>query len=180
MNTKIVTYTGKSFDLLNPTPNMVCIEDIAHALANICRYTGHVREFYSVAQHCVLMAKADLPGGPLQRLLHDAGEAYIGDITSPWKQCLIVHDFDVSVKEWELKIQKIIGLALGIDLNHSTKVKEADNRMYFTEVRDLMPPSDEFRKWRGNLKPLEEKIICWYPLKAEDMFLAMYNSLRKT
>ncbi|KKN16026.1 hypothetical protein LCGC14_0979880 [marine sediment metagenome] len=178
MNTKIVTYTGKSFDLLNPLPEMVCIEDIAHALANICRYTGHVREFYSVAQHCVLMVKANLPGGALQKLLHDAHEAYTGDIASPWKQCLIVHDFDVSVKEWEQKIQKIIGLALGINLDFSAEVKEADNRMYFTEVRDLMPLSDEFGKWRGNLEPLEEKIICWNPLVAEDIFLATYNGLR--
>lgn len=178
MNTKIVTYTGKSFDLLNPTPDMVCIEDIAHALANICRYTGHVREFYSVAQHCVLMVKTDLPGNPLQRLLHDAAEAYVGDIASPWKQCLIVHDFDISVKEWETKIQGVIGLALGVDLAHSAEVKEADNRMYFTEVRDLMPPSDEFGKRQGNLKPLEEKIICWHPLVAEGMFLATYDSLR--
>lgn len=179
MNTKIVTYTGKAFDLLNPSPEMVCIEDIVHALANICRYTGHVQEFYSVAQHCVLMAKADLPGDPLQRLLHDAGEAYVGDIASPWKQCLIVHDFDVSVKEWELKIQKVISLALGINLDYSTEVKEADDRMYFTEVRDLMPPSVEFGKCRKNLKPLEEKIICWNPIEAEDMFLTTYNSLRK-
>ncbi len=187
MNTKIVTYTGKSFDLLNPKPEMVCIEDIAHALANICRYTGHVREFYSVAQHCVLMAKADLPGDPLQRLLHDAAEVYVGDIASPWKQLLWVKDpttgYFQTVRGFEqMEIQSVIGLALGIDLTHflthSAEIKEADNRMYFTEVRDLMPPSDEFGKWRENLKPLDEKIICWYPLKAEGMFLATYNSLR--
>lgn len=187
MNTKIVTYTGKFFDLLNPTPDMVCIEDIAHALANICRYAGHVREFYSVAQHCVLMAKADLPGGSLQRLLHDAGEAYVGDIASPWKQLLCVkvpstrtvNEYYAPARYWEQKIQIIIGKALEVDLTHSTEVKEADNRMYFTEIRDLMPPSDEFGKWKGNLKPLKKKIICWCPLKAEDMFLAMYDSLRK-
>ena len=52
-NTSILaTYTRKVFDLLNPKPEMVCIEDIAHSLAYQCRYTGHTRQFYSVAQHC--------------------------------------------------------------------------------------------------------------------------------
>ncbi len=91
MNTKIVTYTGKVFDLLNPTPDKVCIEDIAHSLAYQCRYTGHTREFYSVAQHCVLMAEnPDLPGDPMAKLMHDAAEAYIGDIARPWKHLLSV------------------------------------------------------------------------------------------
>ncbi len=187
MNTKIVTYTGKAFDLLNPSPDIVCIEDIAHSLANLCRYTGHVREFYSVAQHCVLMAKADLPGDPLKRLLHDAGEAYIGDIASPWKRLLAVDVPETipgnprfaPVRMWEDKIQKVIGLALGVDLSYSAEVKEADNRMYFTEVRDLMPPSAEFGKWRGNLEPLPAKIHGWKPYAAERMFLQAYNELRK-
>lgn len=186
MNTKIVTYTGKYFDLLNPTPDMVCIEDIAHSLANICRYTGHVRGFYSVAQHCVLMARADLPGDPLKKLLHDADEAYIGDIASPWKQLLWIckpadkttFEYYVSIRDWESKVQKVIGLALGVDLSHSADVKEADNRMYFTEVRDLMPPSKEFGKWRGNLKPLADRIVCWSPKYAEREFLDEHIKLR--
>lgn len=191
MNTKIVTYTGKAFDLLNPSPDMVRIEDIAHSLANICRYTGHTRYFYSVAQHCVLMAEADLPGDPLQRLLHDAAEAYIGDIAKPWKQLLWVDISEIqsprghpnsihqSVKTWENKIQKVIGLALGVDLSHSAEVKEADNRMYLAEIRDLMPPSEEFRKWEGDLKPLSAEIVCWNPQAAEIMFLSTYNQLKE-
>lgn len=179
MNTKIVTYTGKSFDLLNPTPDMVCIEDIAHSLSNLCRYTGHVSEFYSVAQHCVLMALSDeLPGDPMAKLLHDADEAYVGDISSPWKQFLWVLN-SIPIREWEAKIQRVIGEALGIDLPHSAEVKESDYRMYFTEIRDLMPPSDEFRKWCGNLKPLKEKIVCWNPVQAEDLFLTTYYKLKE-
>ncbi|KKN71240.1 hypothetical protein LCGC14_0422830 [marine sediment metagenome] len=186
MNTKIVTYTGKSFDLLNPSPDMVCIEDIAHSLANMCRYTGHVRQFYSVAQHCVLTAMADLPGDSLKRLLHDAGEAYVGDIASPWKQLLqvdvpetvSVNQHYVPVHEWESKIQKIIGTALGIDLSYSAEVKIADDHMYFTEIRDLMPLSEEFRRWRGNLKPLNNRIECWNPSVAEKTFLFIYNKLK--
>ena len=179
MNTKIVTYTGKTFDLLNPTPEMVCIEDIAHSLANICRYTGHVRKFYSVAQHCVLAAEADSPSDPLQRLLHDAAEAYTGDLASPWKQLLWVYlvTHYETVRAWEQKIQAVIGLALEVDLSPSAEVKEVDNQMYFTEVRDLMPPSDEFGKWKDDLKPFEATIIPWLPEPAEEIFLAVYKML---
>lgn len=182
MNAKIVTYTGKTFDLLNPTPDMVCIEDIAHSLANLCRYTGHTRKFYSVAQHCVLAARVNDPNDPLQRLLHDASEAYIGDLASPWKRLLWVEDGvvtrHISVRVFEQKIQDVIGLALGVDLTHSMEIKHIDNRMYSTEIRDLMPPSDEFAKWKGNLKPFKDKIVCWNPLDAEAIFLFTYRKLK--
>lgn len=193
MNTKIVTYTGKAFDLLNPMPDMVCIEDIAHSLSQLCRYTGHVREFYSVAQHCVLMAEnEELPGDPLAKLLHDAAEAYIGDITSPWKQLLFLFEFDASekserfpalptghiaVKKWEQKIQNVVGLALGVNLEHSAEVKESDYRIALAEVRDLMSPSGEWKKWAGSLEPVKQEIVPWSPETAERKFLWLYNHL---
>ena len=182
MNAKIVTYTGKVFDLLDPQPEMVCIEDIAHSLAYQCRYTGHPREFYSVAQHCVLMAEADLPGDPLVRLLHDAAEAYIGDIARPWKQLLFI---DIAqrtlfrhfpVKEWEARIQKVIGLALGVDLSYSAEVKAADNRMMATEIRDLMPKSDAYGV---DAEPFEQIIRPRRPEWVEQAFLAEYEHLKK-
>ena len=188
MNNKIVTYTGKVFDFLDPQPEMVCIEDIAHALANICRYTGHVRKFYSVAQHCVLMADAYLPGDPLQKLLHDAAEAYVGDMASPWKQLLRVYEsrncctkdsgFSIRVNKYEQKIQDIIGIALGVNLSYSAETKEADNRMFFTEVRDLMPPSEEFKNWKGNLAPLDFTIVPWDSDYSETAFLNSYWGLK--
>lgn len=181
MNTKIVTYTGKSFDLLNPIPEMVCIEDIAHSLSLQCRYTGHPIQFYSVAQHCVLMAENnELPGDPLVKLLHDAAEAYIGDIARPWKQLLWIHRFQgsetsvQSAKDFEGRIQKIIGLALGVDLTPSAEVKEADNQMMATEIRDLMPKSDDFS---GNAEPLKQTIFPWSWEQAEESFLYRYKEL---
>ncbi len=184
----IATYTGKSFDLLNPKPEMVCIEDIAHSLAFQCRYTGHTQGFYSVAQHCVLMAEnEDLPGDPLQKLLHDAAETYIGDIAKPWKQLLRVdvprgitriNQHYVDVGDFEDTIQKIIGLALGIDLTHSAEVKESDIRMMATEVRDLMPVMPLSFEWGCSVSnPVEETIIPWLPEPSEQIFLAMYRLL---
>ncbi len=180
MNAEIVTYTGRIFDLLNPKPEMVCIEDIAHSLAYQCRYTGHTKEFYSVAQHCVLMAEnPDLPGDPLQKLLHDAAETYIGDIASPWKKLLWVSDGGngSSVSEFEHRIQKVIGLALGIDLIHSAEVKKADEIMIATEIRDLMPavPLDI---WGVDIsRTVKERISSWPPEDAESQFLFGYFQL---
>ena len=84
------TFTGKKVDILCPTPEMVDIEDIAHALSMTCRFGGHCREFYSVAEHSVLveqMGRYSLhcsdPRIIMLLLLHDAAEAYIGDIITP-------------------------------------------------------------------------------------------------
>lgn len=83
------TYTGKAFYPLDPRPDEVCIDDIAHALSQIPRFGGHARRHYSVAQHSWHMSC--LFGNPLlayQALLHDAQEAYLGDIVQPLKSCL--------------------------------------------------------------------------------------------
>ena len=181
----VATYTGKIFDLLNPKPEMVCIEDIAHSLAYQCRYAGHTRELYSVAQHCVLMAEnEDLPGDPLAKLLHDADETYIGDIAKPWKNLLRVNvktgygSKCEPVKDFERGIQEVIGLALGVDLSHSAEVKEADIRMTATEIRDLMPEMPPGFEWGVDVSnPVKEIIIPWPPESAEQIFLAVYKML---
>ena len=79
----IQTYTKKKFDLLDPKPEMVCIEDVAHHLSNVCRFSGACSEFYSVAQHSVLVSEVCSPDSAVWGLLHDAGEAYYGDIVTP-------------------------------------------------------------------------------------------------
>ncbi len=182
----IITYTGKCFNLLNPKPEMVCIEDIAHSLAYQCRYTGHTREFYSVAQHCVLMARNhELSGDPMQKLLHDAGETYIGDIARPWKALLGICIPQESgygeypVRKFEDAIQDIIGLALGVDLKHDAEIKVADIRMMATEVRDLMPLGFSAEEWGIDISnPVKEVINSWSPSTAEMCFLGLYNILR--
>lgn len=85
----ILTYTGRTFHYLRFGPDDICIEDIAHALSNICRYTGHCKQFYSVAEHSLMCSDMGR-SWELQTwgLLHDASEAYIGDINSPLKRTL--------------------------------------------------------------------------------------------
>ena len=190
MTNHIITYTGKKFDLLNPKPEMVCIEDIAHSLAYQCRYTGHTRKFYSVAQHCVLMAtNPDLPGDPMAKLLHDADETYIGDIARPWKTLLAVFDsfytstmnsgYPMTVSKFEKGIQDVIGLALGVDLTYSAEVKEADIRMMAAEIRDMMPAGFNSEEWGLDISDsVKNEIVCWSPLDAEAVFLFTYRKLR--
>lgn len=186
MRGKIETYSGKIFDLLDPKPEMVCIEDIIHSLANICRYAGHVQEFYSVAEHSVRMAMSPVfSGKPLARLMHDAAEAYIGDIASPWKQMLNVElDIDdvLSVKEFESRILTVICKALDLRLTNDDflAVKEADNRMYATEVRDLTLIPDDPVWCIKDIKPLEGTIIPWSSEEAAERFRLTYDFLRRT
>ena len=84
----IRTFTGKVFDLKILDPESICIEDIAHALAKTTRFGGHLKEFYSVAQHSVLMAQLVPSELKVEALLHDASEAYLGDMPSPFKKMM--------------------------------------------------------------------------------------------
>src|SRR6267378_1608096 len=81
----IVTYSGLQFYHLAPTPEMVCIEDIAHALSQTCRWTGHTKFHYSVAQHSIYCSFLVPAEHALAALLHDASEAYLGDMNRPLK-----------------------------------------------------------------------------------------------
>lgn len=84
----ILTISKREVNVFDPKLEMFEIEDIAHALSNICRFTGHIPVRYTVAQHCVLCAKASLPEYKKAALLHDASEAYLNDIASPIKELL--------------------------------------------------------------------------------------------
>ena len=90
MSQFITTFTGRKFHFDDITPGQICIEDIAHTLSMLCRFTGHVHQFYSVAQHSLLVDK-QIKGSPevhLAALLHDAAEAYVNDLSSPLKNWL--------------------------------------------------------------------------------------------
>ena len=86
MSEYIRTFTGRKFFPLDPNPADIDIIDIAHALSMQCRYTGHTKEFYSVAQHSTIISFACPDPDALWGLLHDASEAYLSDISSPVKR----------------------------------------------------------------------------------------------
>jgi len=99
----MVTYSGIVFDLMNPNPRLIKIEDIAHGLAFNCRWNGHTKRYYSVAEHCLRMSTNVNSSLKLTALFHDAEEAYWGDIIRPLKEIIKIKSPDVLIKMEELR-----------------------------------------------------------------------------
>jgi hypothetical protein len=167
----IQTYTGKKFDFLNPDVDSVCIEDITHSLSNICRYTGHVKSFYSVAQHSVLVSLAVPEEDALSGLLHDAAEAYLTDISKPLK-VLLPEYCRLEDNVW-LKIAEKFNLPEILPAS----VKDADLRLLATEKRDLMSDCGSSWKITDGVECFKDKILTWGPDHAEFMFLKRFKEL---
>ena len=156
----IMTFSGKRFYPLAPRIEDIDIVDIAHALSNICRFTGHVRSFYSVAQHSVLCAQYAPDRLKLALLLHDASEAYLCDVARPVKHAPGMAPYRAA----EQHLQTLIGQRFGVSFEDSI-IHDIDNRMLMTERRDLM---DCTQTWSvGNLAPYPEPIRPMQPAQAE-------------
>lgn len=168
--TYIGTYSGKEFDFINPKPEHICIEDIAHALSNICRFTGHVQTFYSVGQHSVLVASLfeNDPELAFYGLMHDSTEAYVNDLSTPLKALL--RDYQkIENTVWEAIANKFY-----MPFELPREIKAADLRLVLTEDRDL----NQFQKIQlPGLMPLETKIEAWAPNKTKQMFLDKFHEL---
>lgn len=144
-NNCITTYTGKHIDLLHPDPDMICIEDIAHALSLICRGNGQVKTFFSVGQHCINCAREALARGYSRRvafacLLHDASECYLSDVPRPFKKTLSGY------KEQEENLLDLIYQKyLGSPLNAKEKqlLKEIDDDMLWFDLTHLLNEPQE-------------------------------------
>ncbi len=139
----ITTYTGKKFSFIDPQPEDICIEDIAHHLSLICRFNGACRVHYSVAQHSVLVAEMVPDKLIAQALLHDAGEAYYGDITSPFKRVLEAVGCDCCMEGHKFKqilerVDKAIFAKFNIPWPISKEIKRADNLMFDLEYYNFM------------------------------------------
>jgi uncharacterized protein len=168
------TFTGIQFYPLTARPEEIDSADIAHALSLICRYGGHVDRFYSVAEHCVLMSYAVRPENALAALLHDAAEAYMGDVIRPLKRDMPRY------KEAEHELLHVIGLRYDYEdlctKSFPAEVTEADNRILLTERDALMKPPPH--PWhQDSLDPLPVTITGWDPLFAEMKYLTRLKEL---
>jgi hypothetical protein len=147
MRSVIEVTSGALVDLENPDPNTLSINDIATALSRIARYTGHGRHRFSVAQHSVLASMLarpymGAPGARLAVLMHDAQEAYLGDVSSPLKRLLPEYE------KLEARMQAAIGIRFGIDFRvHDVAIHEADLQMLATEAYHLLPSRGRGPYW---------------------------------
>lgn len=155
--TWILTFTGKRFDLFEPTPDMICPHDIAQALGTIARFNGHTRDHYTVAQHSVLVSRLVPKEYELVALLHDATEAYIGDMVRPLKQHM------PAFCEVEARIWSAICQRFELDEELPECVKHADLVALATERRDLMPEHPASWECLEGIEPLKARIDLWSP-----------------
>jgi hypothetical protein len=165
------TFTGRRFYPLAPSPDDVDPIDIAHALSLICRYGGHTRRFYSVAEHCVLMSYEVPAEDALWALLHDATEAYVGDMVRPLKH----HMADYI--EVEDRVAWAISERFDLDPAMPASVKAADNRILLDERAALLTPTDDVWDSIADLSPLGVTVVGLDPLAAEYLYRQRLDDL---
>lgn len=177
----MTTFTGKRFDFLTPDPETICIEDIAHGLAQSCRFQAQCQTFYSVAHHSVLVEQyVPFPHwytGAQQRqlrqlaLMHDAAEAYMGDICRPLK--MLLPDYKVIQKRVEAAI--VTRFKLEVTQEYEDEIKDIDQRILANEGQVYMHPD-----WRDAIVNPNPKIQLGPKLTIEQselLFLRRFTQL---
>ena len=175
----ITTYTGLHFDPAAPDAALIDVRDIAHALSLLCRGNGHVRFFWSVAQHCLACAaEAEARGRgarvALACLLHDAGEAYLNDVTRPVKSAL------PSFEQIETRLLETIWgafLAPPPAPEERAAVFAIDDDMLAYDFHILMPEeiSDRWTNLRRQDFHRQDR-----PAAVEQEYLACFRRLRRS
>lgn len=168
-----VTNTGVFYPT-SPRAQDVRILDIAHALANINRFLGHTDRPYSVAQHSVLVSRKVPKRYMLAALMHDAAEAYCGDLPYPLKPKF--HEF----KEMEEEILKVIFKVFGIKWPMPKCIKTADLKMAYTERRDLfLVKTAPAMLWGEHTEPYPDHIVPWTWDDSKRAFMRKFQELTK-
>lgn len=175
VNNTIRLRSGLYFDLADPKPDQFTFADIAGALSKICRFGGQCEWFYSVAEHsyhCAMVAASDGLPNEIQRavLLHDAAEAFCGDMVKPLK--VMMPDYSIVEK----KVEAVIAEKYGVDFS-SPKVREIDWAMLIAERRRLFSADGVVWTGEDKVRKLSPKIMRWFPIDAEMFFVIRAREL---
>src|SRR4029077_4405535 len=169
----IQTYTGRAVYPLDMQLEDIDIYDIAHALSLICRFNGHCRKFYSVAEHSYLVYLSSRDEYMMYGLLHDAAEAYTGDIPRPVKRSIT--EFKGLDKYITSLVYKKFGLASPVTPEY---IEDIDKRLLLTEREQNMNKCKVewvFNQANMGLAPIPIELRYWSPIEAEQMFLAAFE-----
>lgn len=192
MNHWIQTHTGKRFEFIDPQPDHICIDDIAHALSNKCRFNGHTKEFYSVAQHSILVSEqceTDDIRIKMLALLHDAAEAYMPDFAAPIKDLFVIrnpHGGLCNIFEYEERLlERILEHLISADFarwaspttNHLREIAAADRLVMYWEKRDLLKVDLDWSDNGTDLTLPKPELVGFSPRDAERVFLYRFAGL---
>jgi hypothetical protein len=166
--------SGQRYWPLDPRVGDFLIEDIAHGLSNICRWGGQTDKFYSVAEHSVLVSSFVRPELQLAALLHDAAEAFVGDVPRPLKRIL-----GAPYQLIEDRTHEVIAMQFGIDKEMHPQIKEVDHRITVDERQQLFANNDDDLPWQfadgvGLSIDLSQPMLPW---RAKQAFIQTYNFL---
>lgn len=170
------TYTGRHVHPLDPKPDEVSIFDVARSLSQMCRFLGHTKEFYSVAQHCVLVSEHVPQEDALWGLLHDASEAYLCDLAAPIKR-----DPEMSIyRIAEDRLMRAVCQKFGLRPEMPRSVMVADKLMLAREFRDVTTVDDlDWITEECGVAPCGNPIVPWPSSLARSRFLARFEELTK-
>lgn len=155
---------------LDPRPDEIVIEDIAHALSMLCRFGGHTTRFYSVAEHSIHVAALLPPTLRLWGLLHDAAEAYVIDLPRPLKRCL------PGYREIEDRVMAAVAERFALPMPMPAEVKAADESMLMAEAGQVL--AVEPRGWvefDQGWRPADRRVDFMSPPAARAAFMEAFH-----
>jgi len=174
MDDGIALLSGALFNYNKPEESEVTIEDIASALSNVCRFSGHLPRFYSVAQHLVNTSRIVRPEYAFDALMHDTAEAFTNDLPTPLKFALPIF------KELEVKIESAMAKRFGFNYPYPDAVKLADTQMLLLEKNYVKQDDNQWEYYKDvefdHLRELVD-LDSWQPRRAKREFLERFEEL---